>query len=721
MTGQSAALLPGAAPRPAARSTGLGWDLNIQTRVAIKEFLPRDLAGRSADRTTVAAHSGDDGAQFCFGLEQFLREARTLAQLDHPNIVRVRHFFEANGSAYLVMDYYQGFSLAEYLDQQGGRIPEEQAKQLMQPILDGLRAVHAKGFLHRDIKPQNIYLARLDSGGVRPILLDFGAARQAMGERSRSLSVVVSPGYAPFEQYHRKGHQGPWTDVYSAAAVLYRMVTGEAPPEANERMVGDDLKPAAAFGVSKRLSDALGETLAIAAEARPQTVQTFQGELWSNPTPPVSPASPPPTPRATARAQHTPSPESGPGGAQNAPPKPRAGVWLAVVLALGAAGGGWFARQAATPEPAPRVSVEPAPTAKLTTPAPATPLPSQLTQIRQPFEPQMVGLPAGSFSMGCQPKEKGCENAEKPAHLVRVAAFELGKYEVTFAEWDACVVDDGCTHRPDDAGWGRGQRPVMNISWNDAQQYLDWLSRKSGKVYRLPTETEWEYAARAGTKTPFGTGQCIRTDQANYNGDCGYYNCGTKTDGFVGKTQPAGHYPANLWGLHDMHGNVWEWVEDCRHDNYTGAPTDGSAWRYENCRARVLRGGSWANCPGYLRSAGRDGGGTGYRNGGIGFRVARTLNQQSEEQAKGAGREAKDAIPAWIIWVASVPTAAGADDMVGKLREGGFSAYVEQGEVNGKSTYRVKVGPELDRASAEQTAARLREKHKINPIIKSYP
>ena len=185
--------------------TYLGWDLHLQMRLAIKEYLPRELAGRATDRATVAAHSSDDGEQFRYGLEQFLREARTLAHLDHPNIVGVRHFFEANGTAYLVMNYYQGLSLAEYLDQQGGHMPEEQATQLMLPILDGLRAVHAKDFLHRDIKPQNIYLARLDSGGVRPILLDFGAARQAMGEHSRSLSVVLTPGYAPFEQYHRKG------------------------------------------------------------------------------------------------------------------------------------------------------------------------------------------------------------------------------------------------------------------------------------------------------------------------------------------------------------------------------------------------------------------------------------------------------------------------------------------------------------------------------------
>ena len=334
--------------------TYLGWDLNLETRVAIKEYLPRDLAGRAGDHASIAPHSREDGELFRYGLEQFLREARTLAQLDHPNIVRVRQFFEANGTAYLVMDYYQGLSLGEHLERQGGRLPEDQAKQLMLPILDGLRAVHAKGFLHRDIKPQNIYLARMDSGGVRPILLDFGAARQAMGERSRSLSVVVSAGYAPFEQYQRRGNQGPWTDVYAAAAVLYLLVTGEAPPEAIERISGDEIKPAASFGVSKQLSDALGEALTLAPEARPQTVPEFQVRLWGSgpppepdpaPTSPIPSTAPTPEHRSAQSAPPT-SPEARKGSASPAEPGATSRRWLwsavlAVVVALLGLGG-WY-------------------------------------------------------------------------------------------------------------------------------------------------------------------------------------------------------------------------------------------------------------------------------------------------------------------------------------------------------------------------------------------
>ena len=260
--------------------TYLALDRDLRARVAIKEYLPRDFATRATDRATVVPNTEEESELFRIGLEQFMAEAQTLAQMDHPNIVRVRGLFRANGSAYLVMDYYQGMTLAEYLHRQPeDRMPEDKAIALLQPVLDGLRAVHAKGFLHRDIKPSNVYLARTDAGGARPILLDFGAARQVLAERSRSMTEVLTPGYAPFEQYHRKGKQGTWTDVYAAAAVLYRMLTGEAPPEATARMEEDDLRSAAALGFSPRTSRALDGALALKAAERTQDIATFQQDL----------------------------------------------------------------------------------------------------------------------------------------------------------------------------------------------------------------------------------------------------------------------------------------------------------------------------------------------------------------------------------------------------------------------------------------------------------
>ena len=263
--------------------TYLALDTRLETRVAIKEYLPRDLAGRDAGQATISAHSSEDGEFFRYGLTQFLQEARTLARFDHANIVRVRNFFEENGTGYLVMDYYDGVTLADHLAQQAqGKLPEKTAVGIMMPILDGLREVHAKNFLHRDIKPQNIYLTT----GNRPILLDFGAARQAMSERSRSLSVVLSEGYAPYEQYHRRGEQGPWTDIYACAAVLYHAVSGEPPPPATERMSRDELD-IGALRVSTSLTNALRAGLAVDHKKRPQTMAAFQGLLLGDGEPQV--------------------------------------------------------------------------------------------------------------------------------------------------------------------------------------------------------------------------------------------------------------------------------------------------------------------------------------------------------------------------------------------------------------------------------------------------
>ena len=259
--------------------TYLGWDLRLETRVAIKEYLPRDMAGRDPDHRSVALHADEDTASFRYGLDQFLLEARTLAKFNHPRVVRVRTFFEENGTAYLVMDYVDGVSLAEHLDRAGGVLTEAQALAIMMPILDGLREIHRRGFLHRDIKPQNIYLTTDGS----PILLDFGAARLALGERSRSLSVVLTPGFAPFEQYHRRGEQGPWTDIYACAATLYTLVTGRTPPDALEREKDDSLPAPRTVrsGLSPAFSAALVKAMSTDPHHRPASVEEFQALLRS--------------------------------------------------------------------------------------------------------------------------------------------------------------------------------------------------------------------------------------------------------------------------------------------------------------------------------------------------------------------------------------------------------------------------------------------------------
>ena len=255
-----------------------GFDLKLHMKVAIKEYYPGDLVGRSTDRNTVVLNSREHEELFGEGLRTFLKEARTLAQMKHPHLVRVLNYFEMNGTAYLVMDYLEGVDLAAYLKQQpDGRLPWRSAVELVLPVLDGLRKVHEAGFMHRDIKPDNLY--RTDDG---LILLDFGAARQAMGERSRSLSVMITEGYAPFEQYHRRG-QGPWTDIYGLAATLYLLITGLTPPPATELKAADTLIPPQTLApdIPPILNSFILTALSVDPQKRTQDLETFQKRLIS--------------------------------------------------------------------------------------------------------------------------------------------------------------------------------------------------------------------------------------------------------------------------------------------------------------------------------------------------------------------------------------------------------------------------------------------------------
>ena len=237
--------------------------------------------------------------------------------------------------------------------------------------------------------------------------------------------------------------------------------------------------------------------------------------------------------------------------------------------------------------------------------------------------PTMVTIPAGSFRMGCV-SGRDCYDREKPVHTVNIKAFKLAATEVTFNQWDACVAANVC-YRPSDAGWGRGNRPVINVSWDDVQVYLKWLNSVSDGGYRLPSEAEWEYAARAGSNTKYSWGNQINCSKAQYNGGEGsgcYYK---NTDGSYRGTARASSYPANAFGLYDMHGNVREWVQDCWNNSYKGAPSNGSAWLSGTCTRRVLRGGSWYSAGRGLRAANRNWIPADNRYSEQGFRLAQDL------------------------------------------------------------------------------------------------
>jgi formylglycine-generating enzyme required for sulfatase activity len=274
------------------------------------------------------------------------------------------------------------------------------------------------------------------------------------------------------------------------------------------------------------------------------------------------------------------------------------------------------------------VSTPPPPSVAVTPSAATGPLPlsaerERALKPRDTFRecancPEMMVAPAGSFMMGSPDSEPQRASNEGPQHTVTIAGqFAVGRFALTFDEWDGCVADGGCNaYTPGDQGWGRGRRPVINVSWKDAKAYIGWLATKSSKSYRLLTEAEYEYAVRAGTQTAYPWGNDIGSNNANCDG------CGSQWD--KKQTAPVGSFASNGFGLYDMVGNVWEWTEDC-HGSYVGAPSDGSAATGGECIPRALRGGSWYVGPRYLRSAARGGFSASGRSYDVGFRVARTL------------------------------------------------------------------------------------------------
>ncbi|MCZ6862436.1 MAG: protein kinase [Alphaproteobacteria bacterium] len=253
--------------------TYLAHEKTLKRKVAIKEFLPRDIAVRGNGGITVHPVSSSDLEDYEYGLERFRDEARTLVSFRHPNIVAVHRLLEANNTAYLVMEYEEGDSLFEILERDH-TLTETEVKEILFPLLDGLSRVHMAGFLHRDIKPANIYVRRDGS----PVLIDFGAARQAIGERSRSITAIVSTGYAPMEQYSIHGKQGAYSDLYALAATAYKALTGKRPPDAVQRVANDPYTPAVVAGrgnADVAFLEAIDWALVMDAEDRPQSVDAW--------------------------------------------------------------------------------------------------------------------------------------------------------------------------------------------------------------------------------------------------------------------------------------------------------------------------------------------------------------------------------------------------------------------------------------------------------------
>ncbi len=269
--------------------TYLAADNNLGKDVAIKEYLPTEFAVRRDD-SRVQPRSTADNSDYEWGLDRFMKEAQTLGLFRHPNIVPVFRAFKENGTAYMVMEYQKGQSLAELFRKHRTEFNEEDLLNLVLPMLDGLAVVHKAGYLHRDLKPGNIFIREDGS----PVLLDFGAARNAVGRKSKNLTSIVTPGYAPLEQYFADGNQGPWTDIYATASILYQAVAGRIPPEAPARVKRDPITPAVEAGrgrFSETFLSGIDIGLRVEEEQRPQTVEQWRALLLGQDVPAAPPAS----------------------------------------------------------------------------------------------------------------------------------------------------------------------------------------------------------------------------------------------------------------------------------------------------------------------------------------------------------------------------------------------------------------------------------------------
>ena len=559
-------------------------------------------------------------------IELFQQEAKQLQQLgQHPQIPSLDAYFEEGNYWYLVQQFIDGDNLLDFLEY-GGIWQESQVKQMLLKLLPVLKFIHEQKIIHRDIKPENIMRRRSD--GLL-VLIDFGVSKELSGTvMSRLGTQIGSQGYAPIEQM-KGGEAYPASDLFSLGVTAFHLLTGIHPFSlwvdqgyswtANWRQyLKSSIDPGFALIFDKLLAKDRQNRYLSAEEV----LRAFQYQ--STPKP-----GPTPTPLPTTIIT--------PSSRRNF--LTLAGLSIVAVSAYGVLNKYIFSSPSSSPSPSPspppstsesspKVPIKPKNSINLqrfnfetvTVDARGNKTNSQSRQAQFFSEDlgggailEMISMTGGSFVMGSPDPKAGRSKDEGPQHNVTVAPFFMGKYEVMQEQWEAVMGNNPSNFKD-------AKRPVENVTWYDAVAFCQKLTQKTGKKYRLPSEAEWEYACRAGTKTPFYFGETITPDLVNYDGNNPY---GAAPKGiYREKTTDVGSFPPNAFGLYDMHGNVWEWCSDHYHPNYNGAPTDGSSWETDGENNRVLRGGSWFNSPVYCRTAVRYWYSAGYSNYNIGFRVA---------------------------------------------------------------------------------------------------
>ncbi|MGN7613884.1 SUMF1/EgtB/PvdO family nonheme iron enzyme [Magnetococcales bacterium HHB-1] len=617
--------------------TYLAEDIHLDQKVAIKEYLPSGFASRVPNGQQIRPNTPNDESVFNWGLNSFLKEAKTLARFRHPSIVRVLAFIrDINNTAYIVMEYEEGEGLDAILRRR--TLSENEIRGLLPPLLDGLEKLHAAHIIHRDIKPANIMIRKEDRS---PVILDFGSARQSLASQRRMTSLLTV-GYSPFEQYDVSGgSQGAWSDIYSLGAVLYHAITGRKPLDAAERAFShlrqeDDPMPSTYELGQGRFSAsflrAIDKSLSVAEADRPQSVAAWRPMLLTSPGKPKTTPKPalqreptekkapqpqvqkiaPPPPQPQQQSLNAPKKAVTPRGRRGNTPSP---MWRNLVA---------FLKEKKRKEQHLTTQQKKHPSSRKKDPArgfppshrpkkqrygktaakkdqPAAPqtIPSQRKPGEKWVEPmsQMTYLwiPPGKFMMGSPKKEPGRRADEGPQHEVELDGFWMSQFPITWSVWTKVMGSHpkGIPYDPQ-----LDHHPVQQVLWEDTQKFLRKMLRLLGRhaCYRLPTEAEWEYAARAGSTTTFYYGN----DHKQLHRYAWFKENAENRTHSVGKKLP------NAWGLHDMLGNVWEWTEDWYGAKYyqrspkknpTGTPVG---------EIRVRRGGSWRSQSPFCRVAHRN-------------------------------------------------------------------------------------------------------------------
>jgi formylglycine-generating enzyme required for sulfatase activity len=541
--------------------TYLAYDPILNLEVCIKELYISGYSTRGVNNTVQSQMNG--GLTFQNFIKRFIQEAQQLAPFRHPNIVRVLDVFEHNQTAYMVMEFVAGETLKHKIQREGAMNAAD-AINLFNQLFDAVEEVHKKGLLHRDIKPDNIMLT---SDG-RVVLIDFGSARDFTEGQTSTQTAMITPGYAPPEQYSDRNQRGTYTDIYALGATLYYLLTGEKPIAATERHLEVLLPPhELKSDISILISNAVIKAMELKPNNRFQQIKDFR-EYLKTPKPP------------------------GPSETLNKIKKLfneyKIEVVILVIL-IGAITIGYSGSSSYEYEDDGIVKAQSTGNSMVQdkeaeTAASAS---QQNTSSNiEKFPIEMVYIAEGTFTMGCTADQIGaCDNDEIPVHQVTLNAFYIGKYEVTQAQWRE-VMGNNPSHFSE-----CDNCPVDNVSWNEVQGFIRKLNQKTGMNFRLPTEAEWEYAARGGNQSRGYT-----------------YSGGNRIDGVAwyadnsgNKTHPVGQKSPNELGIYDMSGNVWEWCTD-----WFGAYSSAGQNNPKGAHMgpyRVLRGGSWFNYENRCRNA----------------------------------------------------------------------------------------------------------------------